>query len=101
MPLSTASNIISQYKQSHKCFPKPRGDPHRIFDKMKIANFLDNYISQPGNSNITLEEMKDAIWNNRIKLLNPKCEHPPSISWICKVLAESLFDSKKITLKYA
>lgn len=99
MPKSTASTIISQFKKSQKCYPNPRGDSHKVFDKLKIAKFLDDYLSDTANSNSTLEEMKEEIWENRSELLSPTTPHPPSVSWICKLLSESLFDSKKITLK--
>jgi hypothetical protein len=98
MPFSTAANIISQYKKSNKMFPKPRGSIHRKYNKLKIADFLFKYLSQPANSNSTLSEMQSEIWEHKAQL---GCKSAPSITWISNLLTESLFDSKPMTLKYA
>jgi len=98
MPVKTAANIISKFKSAGKTFPNPRGNSHRKYDKKKISKFLAQYLEFHSNS--TLEEMKENIWENRDVLLEPSCT-APSISWICNLLKQSLFDSKPITLKIA
>jgi len=97
MPIHTAENIIARFKFTHQRAPNRRGDPHTVFNKKLISQFIYTLIEK--NSFMTLLQIQSEIWAKKEKLLNSPT--PPSISWIHSVLHEKIYDGKKITLKIA
>ena len=98
MPHHTAANILSRYRRHGILFPQ-HASMYILYNKEKIAAFLYSYFSNPDHSIATLEEVRKEIWANKHRLLHKYCSKPPSESWICELLQQSLCNAKPITLK--
>ena len=99
MPIKTAANLITKYRQSGKIAPLPTGGRRAIYNKELISGFIVELLG--GNSTMTLQELAEEIWKNKKFLLGKHISHAPSLSWLYNVLKEPVYHYKPITLKVA
>lgn len=98
MPKKTVDDIIYRFKKTGQRFPRKRGGHELKFNKKELSVWLCTFLSYPTNSNSTLQEIRQQMWEDRAKL---KLSHLPSTSYIHNLLHTKLFSSKKFTLKQA